>query len=102
MLRLLHTDGKMEENGTEFPVNNKASVVGKASDRMKKINDVENDGYQGRNFGCDGSQTSCNVTQWCKLKIQQRDDGNSVARNNVGNAQDCLLEAHDNHEQNLC
>ena len=63
MLRLLHTDGKMEENGTEFPVNNKASVVGKASDGMKKINDVENDGYQGRNFGCDGSQTSCNVTQ---------------------------------------
>ena len=102
MLRLLHTDGKMEEKGIEFPVNNKESVVGKASDVMKKINDVENDGYQRRNFGCDGSQTSCNVTQWCKLKIQQRDNGNSVARNSVGNAQDCLPEAHDNYEQNLC
>ena len=34
----------------------------KSSHGMKKINDVENDGYHRRNIGCDGSQTS-NVTK---------------------------------------
>ena len=43
---------------------------------MEKINDVENDGYQRHNVACDGSQTSCDVSQRCRLKIQQRDNGN--------------------------
>ena len=69
----------MEENGLEFSVNNEESILGKSSDRMKKIKDVENDGYQRRNVACGGSETSCDVTQRCKLKIQQRDNGNFVA-----------------------
>ena len=85
--RSLQVDGKEEANGLEFPVNNEESILDKLSDGMKKINDVENDGYQRRNIGCDDSQTS-DVTQRCKLKIQQRDNGNSVAGKSETNAQD--------------
>ena len=98
--RSLRVDGKKEENGLEFPVNSKESILDKSSDGMKKNNDVENDGYQRRNIGCDGSQTS-DVTQRCKLKIQQRDNGNSVARKSEANVQDYSSEARGNYEQNL-
>ena len=57
------------------------TILGKSSDGMKKINDVENDGYQRRNVASDGTQTSCDITQRCKLKIKQIDNGNSVAEN---------------------
>ena len=92
LLILLQADGKEEEDGLEFPVNNKQSILNKSSDG--------NDGYQRRNIGCDGSQTS-DVTRRCKLKIQQRDNGNYVARKSEANAQDYLSEARGNHEQNL-
>ena len=36
----------------EFSVNNEESIVSKSSDEMKKFNDVENDGYLGRNVAC--------------------------------------------------
>ena len=98
--RSLQVDGKEEANGLEFPVNNEESILDKLSDGMKKINDVENDGYQRRNIGCDGSQTS-DVTQRCKLKIQQRDNGNSVAGKSEANAHDYSSEARGNYEQNL-
>ena len=92
LLILLQADGKEEEDGLEFPVNNKQSILNKSSDG--------NDGYQRRNIGCDGSQTS-DVTQRCKLKIQQRDNGNCVAGKNEANAQDYSSEARGNYEQNL-
>ena len=76
--RLLQVDSKDEENGLEFPINNEESRLDRSTDGMKKIIDVENIGYQRRNVGCDGSQIS-DVTQRCKLKIKQRDNGNSVA-----------------------
>ena len=98
--RLLEVDGNEEENGLQFPVNNEESILDKSSDGMKKINDVENDGYQRRNTGCDGSQTS-DITQRCKLKIQQRDNGNSVAEKSETNVQDYSSEARGNYEQNL-
>ena len=68
--RSLQVDDKEEEDNLEFPVNNEESILNKSSDGMKKINDFEKYGYQRRNIGCDGSQTS-DVTQRCKLKIQQ-------------------------------
>ena len=61
--RSLQVDGIMEENELEFPVNNEESILGKSSGGMKKINDVKNDCYQPRNVACDGSQTSCDLTQ---------------------------------------
>ena len=73
----------------------------KSSGGMKKINDVKNDGYQRRNVACDGSQTSCDLTQRCKLKIQQRYNGNYVAGKSEANAQDYSSEARDNYEQSL-
>ena len=68
MLRSLHVDSKIEENGIEIPVNNEELFVGKSSDEMGKINDIENDGYQWRNVAYDSSQISCDVTQRCRLK----------------------------------
>ena len=85
--RSLQVDDKEDENRLEFPVNNEESILDKLSDGIKKIDDVENNGYQRRNVGCDDSQTS-DVTQRCKLKIQQRDNGNSVAGKSETNAQD--------------
>ena len=98
--RMLQVDSKEKENGLKFPVNNKESILEKSSDEMKKISDVEDDGYQRRNVGCDCFQTS-DVTQRCKLKIQERDNGNSVAGKSEVNAQDCLSEACGNYQQNL-
>ena len=90
--RLLQVEGKMEENGLEFSVNNEEPILGKPNDGMKKINDVEND-------GC--SQTICGVTQRYKLKIQQRDNGNSPAGKSEANVQDHSSEARDNYEQSF-
>ena len=61
----------MEENEIEFPVNNEESIVGKSNDGMEKNSDAENGGYQRHNVAYDGSQTRCDITQRCKLKIQQ-------------------------------
>ena len=61
----------MEKNELEFPVNNEESIFSTSSGGMKNINDVKNDCYQPRNVACDGSQTRCDLTQRCKLKIQQ-------------------------------
>ena len=88
----------MEENELEFPVNNEESILGKSSDGIKKINDVKNDYYQPRNVACGSSQTSCYLTQRRKLKIQQRNNGNSVAGKSEANAQDYSSEARDNYE----
>ena len=88
----------MEENELEIPVNNEESILGKSSDGIKKINDVKNDYYQPRNVACGGSQTSCYLTQRCKLKIQQRNNGNFVAGKSEANAQDYSSEARDNYE----
>ena len=99
--RSLQVDGKMEENRLKLPVNNEESILGKSSDGMKKTNDVENDAYQRRNAACYVSQASCDVTQRCKLKIQQRDNANSVVVKSETNAQDYLSEARDNYEQSL-
>ena len=74
LARSLHVDGKMEENKPKIPVNNQESIVDKPSDEMGKINDIEHDGYQRCNVAYDGSQTSRDVTQRCKLKIQLRDN----------------------------
>ena len=68
---------------------------------MKKINDFKNDSYQPGNLACDGSQSSCDLTQRCKLKIQQRYNGNSVAGKSEANTQDYSSEARDNYEQSL-
>ena len=40
------------------------------------------------------------VTQICKLKIQQGDNGNLVAENGEANAQEYLSETHDKCQQN--
>ena len=48
-----------------------------------------------------GSQTSCDVTQRCRLKIQQGNNRNSVAGNSEANAQEYSSEARDNYVQNL-
>ena len=100
--RSRQVDDKMEENKLELPVNNKESILGKSSNGMEKNNDVENDGYQRRNVACNGSQTSCEVTQRYKLKIQQGDNGNSVAGKGDANPQDYLSVARGNYEQKLC
>ena len=97
----LQVDGIMEENELEFPVNNEESVLGKSSGEMKKINDVKNDGCQRRNVVCDGSQTSCDLTQRCKLKLQQRYNGNSVAGKSEASTHEYLSEARNNYEQSL-
>ena len=62
---------------------------------MEKINDTEIVSYQQLNVTNNCSQTSCDVTQRCKLKMQQGDNGNSEA-----NAQDYLSETHYNYQQN--
>ena len=98
--KLLQVDGKMEKNGLEFPVNNEESILSKSSGGVKKNNDVENGGYQRRNVACDDPQTCRAITLRSKLKIQQKDKGNSLARNSKANAQDYSLEARNNYEQN--
>ena len=90
--RLLQVEGKMEKNGLEFSVNNGEPILGKPIDGMKKINDVENDG---------SSQTICGVTQRYKLKIQQRDNGNSADGKSEVNVQDHSSEARDNYEKSF-
>ena len=62
---------------------------------MEKINNTEIDGYQQLNVTNNCSQNSCDVTQRCKLKMQQGGNGNSEP-----NAQDYLSETHYNYQQN--
>ena len=46
LLKSLHFDCKMKENGKESPVSNEKSIAGKSSNEMEKTDDIKNNGYQ--------------------------------------------------------